>query len=111
MPRVVVRLDDLEGIHVNYEFHFTFHHIADLRIKALRHEEDIAFRMVDYVVDLIFRTVRKNRDGNAAECNCTAESHRPVWHALGENRHFVTFTYPYWVRSLDSLSHSSLKFP
>lgn len=50
--------------------------------------------MVDYVVDLIFRTVRKNRDGNAAECNCTEESHRPVWHALGENRHFVTFTDP-----------------
>lgn len=75
MPRVVVRLDDLEGIHVHYELHFPFHHIADLRIKALRHEEDITFRMVDYVVDLIFRTVRKNRDGNAAECNCAEESH------------------------------------
>ena len=86
----IISLHYLESVEFDHQGHPGHDFLTDFSHKSFRHENDLAFRVIDDIGHLIFRAVRKNRDGYPSKSRCRKERDRPVRHTLRKNRHLVT---------------------
>ena len=108
--RLIVALDDLEGVDVDDQNELVYAFLAELGHAALGNEDSLRFGMVEDIAHLSCGGIRQNRDGNPAEGSGAEECYRPVRLAVGQDGNTVAGTYAVTGQGLRQTVTSPFEF-